>query len=330
MAASATVPAEWAQAQLKILQEDYHDFNSSTVPALPYPSALQFSKIVARGQPCVFDVYHPGEESRWLACSWTKEDLQSKVRDEVEIAITPCGNADALVALEPEHDCPEGIKVFLQPASDQQTVTHLLDVLSKKVEPVCYLQSQNSNLTTTALEPLLEDLPINFDFAEEVLGDPDARNIWIGDDRSTTSVHRDPYENLYLVLRGSKTFRLWAPVDEVSMPTKMVRTGRYEYSKHSGFRVVMDEDNEIPWVDLDPLAVGCEVGKMRTVTVHAGQMLFLPGGWYHHVSQQCGVWDDGSPSPCIAVNYWYDQDYEGERYVMRQLMNRLVEAAKAS
>jgi jumonji domain-containing protein 7 len=65
-----------------------------------------------------------------------------------------------------------------------------------------------------------------------------------------------------------------------------------------------------------------------TITVEAGQMLYLPAGWFHQVKQECGTWDDGSAAPCVAVNYWFDMDYEGERYVMRQLVGRLVEDAR--
>jgi peptidyl-lysine (3S)-dioxygenase / protease len=329
--------AAWVRDQLDTLQQDYHDFNHSTVPTLPYPSALEFSKIVRRGQPCLFDVYHneKDEPGPWPACSWTKEEMESKVKEEVEVALTPHGNADALVLCKAQKDDQIESKVFLQPASQHWTIRKLFETLSnvpladEQERPVCYLQSQNSNLTTTPLEPLLSDLPSNFDFAEDVVGQPDARNIWIGDERSVTSIHRDPYENLYLVLRGSKTFSLWSPVDEASMPIKMVRTGRYQYSESSGFEVVMDQDDEIPWVDFDPLAADTvPVGRMRTVTVHAGQLLYLPASWFHHVVQSCGIWDDGSWAPCIAINYWYDQDYEGETYVMRQLVSRMVQTAR--
>ena len=331
--------AAWAQDQLKTLQEDFHDYNAATVPTLPYPSPLDFSKLVSRGQPCLFRAYgtHSSTDSRrWPACSWTREEMQSKVTNTVEVALTPAGNADALVRFGNEQNHSTVEMVFVQPASREYSLTQLFDRLSthenlkgKQPLPVHYLQSQNSNLTSTPLEPLLSDLPTNFEFAEAVLGEPDARNIWIGDERSVTSVHRDPYENLYLVLRGRKTFRLWAPVDECGMPTRMVRTGRYEYLQDGRFEIAMDEDGEIPWVDLDPMDATSErVGRMRTVTVQPGQILYLPAGWYHHVTQECGEWDDGSAAPCIAVNYWYDQDYEGERYVMRQLMSRLVQMSR--
>src|SRR5260370_39922884 len=63
---------------------------------------------------------------------------------------------------------------------------------------------------------------------------PDAVNVWIGDHRSTTSVHAgkyilasyshmgspdeqkrtlDPYENIYTVIRGTKHFTLFPPTE---------------------------------------------------------------------------------------------------------------------
>ena len=39
----------------------------------------------------------------------------------------------------------------------------------------------------------------------EALGSaPEAGNLWIGTDASMTSFHRDHYENLYCVIRGTK------------------------------------------------------------------------------------------------------------------------------
>ncbi|ETN46133.1 uncharacterized protein HMPREF1541_00317 [Cyphellophora europaea CBS 101466] len=341
--ASIKTTVIWAKDQLHTLQEDFHDFNPAAVKLLPRPSPLEFSKIVGKGQPSLLKIYTPHDVASssppWPACSWTRKDLESKVVDTVEVAVTPYGNADALVSVPDDESGPNQVKIFVQPAAVQLTITELFEELSPQTNPrdgpappVYYLQSQDSNLTTTPLSPLLSDLPQNFDFAVDILGEPDARNIWIGDERSVTSIHRDPYENLYLVLRGSKTFRLWPPVDEISMPTQKVRTGSYRFrqeGKVSRFEVDLDPDGEIPWVDHDPLSISSEeVGKMRIVTVQPGQMLYLPAGWYHHVSQECGTWDDGSFAPCIAINYWFDMDYEGEKFVMRQLMSRLVNLAK--
>lgn len=35
-------------------------------------------------------------------------------------------------------------------------------------------------------------------------GKPEAINLWIGDERSVTSFHKDHFENMYGVIRGTK------------------------------------------------------------------------------------------------------------------------------
>jgi jumonji domain-containing protein 7 len=53
------------------------------------------------------------------------------------------------------------------------------------------LQQQNSNLTQE-LPQLLEDVDVQLEFAAAAFGaPPDATNIWIGDERATTSFHKD-------------------------------------------------------------------------------------------------------------------------------------------
>jgi len=43
-------------------------------------------------------------------------------------------------------------------------------------------------------------------------GHPDATNLWIGDERSVTSFHKDHYENIYCVIRGGSKVRLYSVV----------------------------------------------------------------------------------------------------------------------
>lgn len=259
-------------------------------------------------------------------------------------------------------------------------------------------------MTTTALSPLYDGIPETIPFATPVLGEPDAINLWIGDDRSVTTTHRDPYDNLYLVIRGRKTFTLWPPVEEVCLSARLVRTGRFVYRDGSGggggcddddkdddgdngmvdgerdnggsgsFEIQLNDDGDnevegggggegdeqmdeeeeeekkgkaysssqhsrIPWIPIDPSLPRSTLEQMypyyryarpETVTVEAGEMLYLPAGWFHHVRQECGQWEDGSPSPCVAVNYWFDMDYEGDRYPFHQLITRLVEEVRNS
>lgn len=58
-----------------------------------------------------------------------------------------------------------------------------------------------------------------------------------------------------------------------------------------------------------------------TIRVEAGDAMFLPSGWWHHVRQSESA-DDGGP--CIALNWWYDSEYRGERWAMRAMMDRMA------
>ena len=44
---------------------------------------------------------------------------------------------------------------------------------------------------------------------------PDAVNFWMGPDEAVSAMHKDPYENIYVVVRGTKTFSLLPPTDLV-------------------------------------------------------------------------------------------------------------------
>ena len=53
---------------------------------------------------------------------------------------------------------------------------------------------------------LMDDIDFSIlDFAREAFGkEPDAVNFWMGDSRAVTSMHKDPYENIYCVVSGFK------------------------------------------------------------------------------------------------------------------------------
>jgi jumonji domain-containing protein 7 len=297
--------------------------------------------------------------------------------------------------------------VFLQPATTCMTLSKLIDELcapvpaspsaaqmSPPVKPVYYLQSQDSNLSRPELASLIAHLPATPPpFALPILGDPDATNIWIGNAQSVTSTHRDPYENLYLVVKGRKQFVLYAPVEEICLHATMVRTGRWTFDEDTEkFNITMDVDGDvdedvdddhpddgeaqgedaspsaldtpssdetstssntnpakIPWIPIDPLHPPppssalypyYKHARPLTVTVEEGQILYLPAGWFHHVTQECGRWEDEDEdhdngttttrAPCIALNYWFDMDYSGEKHVMREMVGRLVEKVRRS
>lgn len=75
----------------------------------------------------------------------------------------------------------------------------------------------------------------------------------------------------------------------------------------------------IEWVSIDPLSPDFKQypqyknATVYEVRVNAGDILYLPSLWYHHVRQS---------HKCIAVNFWYDMDYDS-RYCYYKMVEHL-------
>ena len=71
----------------------------------------------------------------------------------------------------------------------------------------------------------------------------------MGDHRAVTSMHHDHYENIYCVVRGSKTFTIIPPTDQCYIPYKDVEVFRYQQLDNGTFTKVKDKDyTSVPWI----------------------------------------------------------------------------------
>lgn len=74
----------------------------------------------------------------------------------------------------------------------------------------------------------------------------------------------------------------------------------------------------VPWVSVDPCPRDSELQKVQAqwpryfegppvfeCTVGAGELLYLPSMWFHHVRQS-----PDSEGRTIAVNFWYDMQFD--------------------
>lgn len=177
-----------------------------------------------------------------------------------------------------------------------------------------YLQQQNDNFRQDPVfRPLLQDAELEFEWANLLFQNrPDACNIWIGNDQSVTSTHKDNYENLYAVVTGCKHFTLYPPSDYHYMHIHRYRYGRFclvEESKQWQLRV-NDPAMWVPWVSVDPRALDLDRWPRYAranpikVTVHAGEVLYLPSLWFHMVEQEP---DENGKN--ISINMWYDMQF---------------------
>ncbi|XP_021700731.1 jmjC domain-containing protein 7 [Aedes aegypti] len=303
----------------KVLTREAKDlFLGTSLPeTYGIPSALEFVRDnVAKNMPLIIRE----ATNDWPAVEkWNSKYFRETFADkEVTVAITPNGYADGLA----KHD---GADFFVLPMETQMSMGEFLDTLDRKDENILYIQRQNSNLTEDFYE-LWRDVDMEkLKFASEAFNkQPDAINFWMGDDRAITSTHKDPYENIYCVISGYKDFILIPPVDLHNVPRKKYPMGIY-MQEDDGTMVVepiLDEickPRLIEWVSIDPLEPDLERypqyanATAYEIRVNAGDMLYLPSLWYHHVRQS---------HKCIAVNFWYDMDYDA-RYCYYKMTEKL-------
>lgn len=96
---------------------------------------------------------------------------------------------------------------------------------------VAYAQQQNDCFRSEYKE-ILEDCELDIPWASEALGcKPEAVNLWIGNELSETSFHKDHYENLYAVVSGEKHFLLLPPTDVHRMYVRNYPAAQYSYSE---------------------------------------------------------------------------------------------------
>jgi jumonji domain-containing protein 7 len=104
--------------------------------------------------------------------------------------------------------------------------------------------------------PIASDVESHISWASEALEKlPDATNVWMGNERSVSALHKDPYENLYVQITGRKQFVLISPFEAVCLKEKTLRSSKYQPSERKGqFNIVLEEPPEdVPfWPTVDP------------------------------------------------------------------------------
>merc|ERR1711973_722803 len=124
-------------------------------------------------------------------------------------------------------------------------------------DEVLYIQKQNSNLTDE-FKSIIDDVESEIAWASSAFNkSPDAVNFWMGDERAITSMHKDPYENIYCVVRGHKDIILQPPTD-------------------------------LPWIPYKELTPGVYKRSVYRLRLEQGDCLYLPSVWFHHLSQSQG------------------------------------------
>ena len=281
---------------------------------------------VATGRPLV--VRQERHVASWPARSlWQDQEyLNRKLRDvEVTVALTPDGLADAVSQSAPG--------VFMLPAEERMPYTRFVRLLERQ-DPVVYLQKQNNSFLEE-FSALWQDVGrIPWADAAFSAADVDATNFWQGRAPTKTSWHRDPYENIYVVLRGTKRVRLLPMTDTYRLQVKDYPQAvwRYEENGAPTFRIHhLPERGTVPWSSLAPCKCRGE-SRCRSCRhlaepmpkeclLRAGDVLFIPAFTYHEL---CHEDINGAPST-IAINFWYETRYNSNHgFATTQAFDRLA------
>ncbi|MCJ1427013.1 hypothetical protein MMC29_004916 [Sticta canariensis] len=280
------------ETAMEELISTYHELNGSHVDELAeLPTPLEFMQYVRRGRPLVIR----GAVSEWPAMQWTAEYLETEMTgSRVQIAVTPSGNADAVVL---NHD--ENQTYFVKPLERDEYFTDFIhDIRAqefsdlRETNNVKYSQAQNDNLRGEYVN-LYKDVDKDISWAKIAFGgqEPDAINLWIGNSRSVTALHKDNYENIYCQIIGSKHFVLLSPLETACVNERMLPCATYAlnassrvYRRKQGWQLSIEQET-VPFATWNPdnpieqQTRFTHLSRPLRVDLNPGDLLYLPTLW---------------------------------------------------
>lgn len=188
-----------------------------------------------------------------------------------------------------------------------------------------YIQTQNDNLRKDF--PDILELLGDLDIGDICFGeDAEAINLWMGTDGSSSSLHRDYYENLYIVVEGTKEFTLYPPFMQPYVYEKQYPVGEWKETSKQEWEIINKETTNV-WCSVTP-EMPFDQSKFPwfdkvipfKIKLHPGDLLYLPNMWYHQVSQST----TSSSDYVIAVNYWFSMVF-GSTYHYNQMIENISE-----
>lgn len=309
------------------------------------PSGIKFLReFISSNTPVVI---RNGAESWPAMDKWTRDYLKLKLKDKkVTVAYSPTGYADAEIDGE-----------FILPEEREESFSFILDKLLDAGEQrnqdgsyewdelgVPYCQFQNNSLEVEYKE-LMDDIVVP-QWAIDAFGAaPELKNLWMGPDEAITSMHKDPYENLYAVIKGQKIFTLCAPTDlghlvhyKYDLPVHQLKYDgdAKTWTKEKATGVVRWVPKEVDTKLYLSGAVsfhrhsqpdGAEVKNFEgegeqvralQVRLGPGDLLFIPAHWYHGVRQR-----GGADRITIAVNMWWDAKFDA-RFALTDAIEQIA------
>jgi len=112
--------------------------------------------------------------------------------------------------------------------------------------------------------------------------------LWMGTSTADTKLHHDCCDNFVMMISGTKRWTISPPPDARQLEP-VVCTGHHKSLCWAGLKYPND-----PNMDEKSRA---QLNSLQNVTIDlkAGEMLYLPAGWWHHIENL---------GPTVMVNFW--------------------------
>ncbi|HEY4128923.1 MAG TPA: cupin-like domain-containing protein [Gammaproteobacteria bacterium] len=238
----------------------------------------------------------------WQTQLWTNEYLANKAGSQQVVVQKRGGGRFSAEssAYMPMQFADFLRQVMVKPAGDDRIYLNLQT--DKVIEPPL-LQL----IGDFSIPPYFKDLPLR------------CVNLWMGNSEQAiiTPLHHDFNDNLYVVVEGRKHFTLFPPEQAPNLYTRgqllsVESNGIIRYTTLSGMPHLSQVDIQEPDHGRFPLYAKAEPTRMD-VDIEAGDMLFLPAGWFHQVS---------SSGRHIAVSFFAVVPENDELSRMRQVLTQ--------
>ena len=326
------------------------------------PSPLSFLRdYVSKSKPCIIRNTMGGLTMTLDELESLDDDDDHDHELQMTVDVTPDGHGDNVRTVL-DNDSTQRRRVFVKPKECEMSLSEFISKL-RSSEPLStavdqldvdgrnifrmddggvpgatasrpsaavYYYSRQNDCLRTELKPLFNrhSFPDSFGWAEEAFGTgpPDAVNLWIGNEKAVSSMHKDHYENLFYVLSGEKIFTLCPPSDAPFLSLGDFESGTFETDENGDWFVSRDDEtnDKVKWIEADVTQQQQRQSTDRfpllghthplTVRVQAGEMLYLPALWYHRVTQSCET---------VGINYWYDMHFDGPHWCYFNLLQQM-------
>lgn len=111
-------------------------------------------------------------------------------------------------------------------------------------------------------------------------------NFWYSQKESRIPLHWDSRDNILAQVRGSKSVKLYSPDETEKL-----------YPGLEGEQWASQIDMDAP--DLDRYPRFQEAQVAAELTLHEGEMLYIPRRWWHHIITLSEL--------SLSINYWYNE-----------------------